>query len=381
MSKTRKRKTIVLIEKTQAEVSQNKSSQNPTDSKTQTNQPLLRRKKDLAIKYLKNFYHVIEIVYTLSFFSFLLYFLIGCFFYDNQSDNDLIMKQIKEEISKNGEITSINIDDIHGFGNNSIIATTQTIDYNVGVETNKLVILDLVENTFLHNIHDPFGLKSSYKTTLSYSIDVENAVPVPKIEYILDIDEDSTKEILVRYNCFGSQYGAYGPAIFKYSYEKMQYQLIGTYPVCGKLDLATYTDDGVISGFSTEIIETPFFNNNDNISMLRVMKCTHDNIEFNLPEYSETGCRSYWATGFFGTVLVVLQWDWQDLQDYWDPRSIDYYINIYEPMYDSEQESIKWNIIFSEYCDESVDTWNQNSIETFICQRFNHEIKILTPKK
>lgn len=241
MSKSRKKKTNALNQKTKAAVPKNKSSQNPTVPKTQINQPLLRSKKDLAIKYLKKLYRIIEIVYTLSFFSFLLYFLIGCFFSDNQSDNDLIMKQIKEEISKNGEITSIYVDDIHGFGNNSIIATTQTIDYNAGVETNKLIILDLVENTFLHNIHDPFGLKSSYKTTLSYSLDGENAVLVPEIEYVLDIDEDPTKEILVRYNYFGSQYGAYGPAIFKYSYEKMQYQLIGTYPVCGKLDLATYS--------------------------------------------------------------------------------------------------------------------------------------------
>ena len=38
------------------------------------------------------------------------------------------MEQIKEEISKSGEITSIIVDDIHGFGNNSIVATTRTID-------------------------------------------------------------------------------------------------------------------------------------------------------------------------------------------------------------------------------------------------------------
>ena len=161
--------------------------------------------------------------------------------------------------------------------------------------------------------------------------------------------------------------------------EKEQYQLIGTYPVCGKLNLATYSDDSVIVGFSTQIIETPFFYNDDNISIPRGMKCTHENIEFNLPEYSMTSCRSYWATGFWGTVLVVLQWDWQNTQDYWQPPSTEYYINIYQPMYDSEDESIRWNIIFSEYCDESVDIWNQNSIEAFICQKFGKEISILAP--
>ena len=36
-------------------------------------------------------------------------------------------------------------------------------------------------------------------------------------------------------------------------------------------------------------------------------------------------------------------------------------------------------IIFSEYCDESVDIWNQNSIEAFICQKFGKEISILAP--
>ena len=365
--------------KPQTTVSQNEPHQNFTGSKNQTNQGPSMKKENIAIKCLKKIYRIIEIVYTLSFFLFLVYFVIGCFIHDNRSDNDLIMKQIKEEISKSGEITSIIVDDIHGFGNNSIIATTRTIDYDIGVETNKLVILDLVENQFLHNIHDPFGLKSSYKTTLSYSIDVDNSVPSPKVEYILNIDDDAAKEILVRYNYFGSQYGAYSPAIFKYSYEKEQYQLIGTYPVCGKLNLATYSDDSVIVGFSTQIIETPFFYNDDNISIPRGMKCTHENIEFNLPEYSMTSCRSYWATGFWGTVLVVLQWDWQNTQDYWQPPSTEYYINIYQPMYDSEDESIRWNIIFSEYCDESVDIWNQNSIEAFICQKFGKEISILAP--
>lgn len=80
-------------------------------------------------------------------------------------------------------------------------------------------------------------------------------------------------------------------------------------------------------------------------------------------------------------MLVVLQWDWQNTQDYWQPPSTEYYINIYQPMYDSEDESIRWNIIFSEYCDESVDIWNQNSIEAFICQKFGKEISILAPTK
>ena len=338
-------------------------------------------KKAIIFQYLKKFYHIIEVVYTLSFFSFLLYFVIGCFVHDNQSDNDLIMKQIKEEITEEGEITSIIVDDVHGFGNISIIATTRTLDYDKDAETNKLIILDLVENKVLNSLHDPFGLKSSYKTTFSYSIDVEGAVPDPVIEYVLDIVGDSTKEIMVRYYYWGSTYGAYGPAIFKYSYEAMEYQLIGTYPMCEKLDLATYTEDGSISGFSTEIIETPFFNSDEDFSMLQVMECTRENTYFNLSDYSMTLSRSYWATGDFGTVLVVLQLDQEAPQDYWQRKSSDYYVNIYQPMYNSEEDMIKWNAIFSEYCDESVDIWNQDSIESFICKKFNHEIKILTPEE
>lgn len=373
MSKTSKKKTIVLYQKTKVAVPKKKTPQSPTETKIQTNQPPL-------INILKKIYFIIEIFCTLSVLSFVFYFIIGCFSHNNKSDNDLIVEQINKEISKNGEVTSIITDDIHGFGNNSIIATTRTIDFNGGIENNTLIILDLVENKFLHNIHDPFGMKSSYKTTLSYSIDIEGAVPAPQIEYVLDIDRDSTKEVLVRYDYLGSIHGAFSPAIFKYSYEKMQYQLIGTYPICDKLDLATYSDDGVIRSFSTEIIETPLYNYNDNNSMQEVMKCTHDNIDFYFPVYSWSGYRSYWATGIGGTVLVVLQAR-QDLQDYWNSQPSDYYINIYEPIYDSEENSIKWNIFFSEYCDESIDMWNKNTIETFICQKTNEEIRILTPNK
>lgn len=73
--------------KPQTTVSQNEPHQNFTGSKNQTNQGPSMKKENIAIKCLKKIYRIIEIVYTLSFFLFLVYFVIGCFIHDNRSDN------------------------------------------------------------------------------------------------------------------------------------------------------------------------------------------------------------------------------------------------------------------------------------------------------
>ena len=91
MLKRRKKKTSILKRKPQTTVSQNEPHQNFTGSKNQTNQGPSMKKENIAIKCLKKIYRIIEIVYTLSFFLFLVYFVIGCFIHDNRSDNELLM--------------------------------------------------------------------------------------------------------------------------------------------------------------------------------------------------------------------------------------------------------------------------------------------------
>lgn len=101
---------------------------------------------------LTKLYNIISIIATLTIFSGLILFLYGRIVKSNQSDNDLIMKQIKKEIG-NDDIISLNTVDIHGFGNNSIIVTTSS-NQGINNDSNNLLILDVVNNEILKGMND-----------------------------------------------------------------------------------------------------------------------------------------------------------------------------------------------------------------------------------
>lgn len=129
-------------------------------------------------------YNIISVLATLTIFSGLILFLYGKIVKSNQSDNDLIMKQIKNE-TKEEKVISLNVADIHGFGSNSIIVTT-TEDSGAGLGGNKLLILDSVDNEILRGMNDLLGIKSSYKTTFSYTLLSDGIHFVPETEYVID---------------------------------------------------------------------------------------------------------------------------------------------------------------------------------------------------
>ncbi len=103
-------------------------------------------------------YEWISVFSTLSIFGGLAIFIYGRFAKNNQSDNDLIMQQIIDEVAGE-EIISINVEDIHGFGNNSIIVSScnRSRDYYDEYPSNNLLILDLTENEILHSMDDLLG--------------------------------------------------------------------------------------------------------------------------------------------------------------------------------------------------------------------------------
>ena len=289
---------------------------------------------------LEMIYKVVSVVSTLTIFSGLIIYIYGHLVKNNQSDNDLIMDQITEEV--NGEdIIGINVADIHGFGNNSIIVTTSNVDMvSYGEEySNNLVILDITENEVLRKMEDFLGLKSSYKTTFSYTILSDDIRFYPITEYVLDIIGDSTKEIIVKYYVFGSTYVANGTAIYTYSYNDSQYKLIGTYPENRKVDLYEYDDDGNYIGRRAQLIETDF--NDDLVNGNSIIKCYDKNDNrFNL-NHGKGNEHEYWIrTSIHGCVLATVNID--------DRENNPTYINIYQPIYDSQEENLKWNLVYSE---------------------------------
>lgn len=191
--------------------------------------------------------------YLFVFIFGLLLFAYGKISGDNRSDNDLLKKQIDENIG-NGKITSILKEDLHGFGNDSIIVTIDNQEFLSQDIQNKILIMDTIQNEILSKMNDFLNLKSPYKIRFSYVLNDrlrdEKIDLHPQIDSVIDIigESDFDKEIIVKYGVFG-QKNKYIEnvnyiAIFRYSYKKTKYELIGTYPACDKLDVEPYREDG-----------------------------------------------------------------------------------------------------------------------------------------
>ncbi len=312
---------------------------------------------------LTKLYNIISIIATLTIFSGLILFLYGRIVKSNQSDNDLIMKQIKKEIG-NDDIISLNTVDIHGFGNNSIIVTTSS-NQGINNDSNNLLILDVVNNEILKGMNDLFGTKSSYKTTFKYTLSSENIQFVPKVEYVLDILGDSTKEVIVKYYIWGSNYGANGTAIFAYSYEDEAYRLLGTYPDNVKLDLNIYDNDGKLVGKKAQIIESCFHKTEANDSWIQ---CSDGKQEFNLND-SSIYSREYWIDSTYeGQELVTVNTDY-DLNLT--------YINVYKPYYDSADDTLAWNMLYSEYVSDFPRNYTQNDLAKTLMDIMDSQIVFL----
>lgn len=283
-------------------------------------------------------YHFASVVSSFTIFFGIIFYAIGHISKNNQSDNDLIMNQIKAEIKK-GKISSIRIDDIHGFGYNSILATIDNKELVSKDNQNKFIIMDSVENDILHSMNDLLGLKSSYKVTFSYTLKNDKIDLHPQVDYVFDMIDDSTKEIVVKYGVHGHRFATkYNyMAIFKYSYDNEQYEIIGTYPICEKVNLITYEGEGERIE-TPQRIETEF--NNLGCKKEQLLECYDKEKRFNLTGFWSGDYRDYWATTkYFGKVLILVKLD----IDNWNAL-----VNCYQPSYENEKNKLSWNIIYSE---------------------------------
>lgn len=264
---------------------------------------------------------------------------------DNQSDNDLIISEIGKIIGS-GKITSILQEDIHGFGIPSIIVTIGNEENLSQDIQNKFIILDSVQNKILNNKNDLLGLKSPFKVTFEYTlydkIRNETVDLHPQIESIIDIigETDLAKEIIVKYGFHGVKPAANVNyvAVFRYSYEKAKYELIGTYPQCEKLNLTTYVKDGNKETYTRDdqMVYTDFKKSKSDNNFLFF----DEDKQFHLTEMSSSIYRDFWLeTQRVGKVLVIAKLD----LDNW--RAL---VNCYCPIFDENSYELSWRAIFSE---------------------------------
>lgn len=302
-------------------------------------------------KFFSKLYNIISILSTLLIFSGIIWYAYGHIVKNNQSDNDLIMDQIKEEIGED-KIIAIDGADIHGFGSNSIIVTTHSAELGLNQpDNNNLLILDSINNELLKDMNDLLGRKSNYKVTFSYNISSKNIRFLPRTEYVLDIIGDSTKELIVKYYIWGSTYGGNGTAIFEYSYDEEKYKIIGTYPENKKINTRMYDESGDLIGFEAKKIKTVFKDKSiTDKDVGKAIMCKSGKEEFNLNNGSGYN-QEYWVRGSsMGTVLATVN------NDKYGKKET--YINIYQPLYDNKE--LSWNLVYSENVDD-FPRWNEYS--------------------
>lgn len=311
-------------------------------------------------KIVHTMYQIISVISTLTIFTGALYFVIGKVTNNNQSDNDLIMRQIKADISENQQIVNVEVADIHGFGNDSIIVTTANESIRNEDDNNKLIILESVENEILNSMNDLLGLKSNYRITFSYGLSADGMILYPEISCVSDILGDSAKEILVDYYVWGSTYGAYYTAIYKYSYELEKYELVGSYPIVNKHDVSKYDEDGNILSSWVQDVDTKF----DALPCKDEEVYTFTDYEksFNLTLYSYY-CRDYWAEfSNLGKVMVVVK------RDKWEKEAL---INVYFASYDEMEGKLSWRVIYSENTTDLSDDYTKDELAKWMENKFD----------
>ena len=293
--------------------------------------------------FFKRLYSIISFISTLTVLTGVILFLCGKWLFGDVCDDDLTMQRIKKQMPDNLTITDIYMDDIHGFGNESMIILASNFDVGDKI-ANQLLIFDKVENSILNQIYNLFGYGSNYKCSYSFSLEYldeewlnslyERNKPSElgyslEIVDIIDLTGDLSKEIVVKFmpldewGSIAGNGGYYDTGIFSYSYEKHSYYLLGTYP--------PYHDDRI-----------PQRKTDDRNSYNKLEKFR---LEGGLNKFYD---EFFVEEEFYSDIVLVrtkIIWDFEN-EAYVDPHRFN--ITVFEPIFDVKTNKLSWKEIFSE---------------------------------
>lgn len=302
-------------------------------------------------------YYITDSLATLSILLGVILFIYGRISNNNQSDNDLIMKQIRKEVG-DMKISSISAEDLHGFGTDSIVVTAYNKDENVE-SAGHLMILDRVENKILREMNDLLGYKGLYKTTFSQNLLLEGTRLIPYNVVFFNADKDPTKEFIVHYYFMGADYDAVFPAVYRYSYEKAQYELFGTLPIPHYVDNKMYDKNGNVGGQRVVYENTSIdgYVPEDAYCMFMPEMLSDGKNEYELPMYSNSSCY-YFAKnrGEKEANNIVTLYKLQDGEQYG--------LNIYFPCV--EDGKLVWGLVESYISSELSGSSSLYDIQMFL---------------
>lgn len=292
-------------------------------------------------------YRIISAISTLAILSAVALFFLGRPTIGNNCDDDLIMKRIKAQIPDNLTISKIYMQDIHGFGNESIIvlAYSNYVEDSEGsgqslTTANQLLIFDKIDNSILNRVHNLYGFGSNYKLSYMFSLVDPYAVGGFSWGYSLDLIDtveltgDLSKEIVVKFQAepAGSA-GYYKIGIFSYSFEQQCYYMLGTFPPSKEYqrdeDPDWFPGSSSTTFHESEETQTNYY---DSSKSFHLESGTEDDIDF----FIHTDYSIY-------LVRTSMIWD-----DKGHPGPHRHVVSVFDPVYDPIKDELEWTVYFSQ---------------------------------
>lgn len=320
-----------------------------------------------AWKMTKKLYMIISVISTLTIFSAVLLFAVGQLGLESSCDDDLIMQNIKKQIPDNLEISSITTQDIHGFGNDSLVVLAADANAEDESSANQLLIFDKVDNGVLNQIYNFAGYGSNYKLSYMFSLVSENEEFKPfgyalELLDVVELTGDTSKELVVMFMAIppGTS-GYYQIGIFSYSFEKQAYYLVGTYPPVGGYDL---NQDNGIYYWNTP---APTILHSKNASQYNLY---NENERFNL-EYGTYDDNDFYIEYNGGVLLVRTQMIWGEESH---PEPHRHIISVFDPQYNPKKDELEWNVIFSKETTEYTRYCTEEFVIDFLKKNDRYDI-------
>lgn len=261
------------------------------------------------------------------------------------------MQRIKKQLPDGLEISDIYMEDIHGLGNDTMVVLA--VNNDGGKNANQFLIFDKVDNDILNQFNNLLGYGSNYRLSYLFSLEspYDEDVRGYSLEILdtIDLTGDLSKEIIVKFMPYPAGNGAYYQiGIFTYSYEKHTYYLLGTYP-----EAILYEANELISTIFHEegASDKNYYNQNEVFELEYSSKYNNDFfMETNLEE----------------VVLVRTERIWGDESNA-DPHR--FTVSLFEPVYDSEIDELRWRVLFSEETDEYIEYCTQEYVQKFLKEK------------
>lgn len=323
--------------------------------------PRCRKILDRLLAILQRIYQIAGVISTLTIFTAVVLFIAGKIGLETASDDDLIMRDVRKQIPDNLTIADISVEDIHGFGNESLIVLADDTDRYYDEDSrnsrsaNQLLVFDKVENSILNQVYNFAGYGSNYKLSYMFSLSseyLESELAGYMIELmdIVELTGDTSRELVVKFMmCPPGSAGIYEIGVFSYSFDRQAYDLIGTYPPAGVYSLDEGGRKPAPTVFHSETAE------HYNFYDKRVC--------FRLEEGSDLTC-SFFAEGDDGAVLVRADAIWGDGESRRDPHR--YVVSVFQPRFNQQTAELEWKVVFSKETAEYIEFCTQEIITDFI---------------